>query len=72
MVLKKNTIVWHSEFGYYRFIYRSERSFRLKEDAEVLKTMESWFNAGEYTPMLINYKGKKITIWIKGEYSNVR
>jgi len=71
MVLKKGRAVWHSEFGYYRFIYRSKRCFYLEEDAKILKTMDHWFNAGEYTPMLIDYQNEKITIWIKGEVNNV-
>lgn len=67
-MLKKNTKVWRSEFGYYNFIYRKENDFLiLEENAKIIKIMNYWINTGNYIPMLIEYKNKKITIWIQKE-----
>ena len=68
MKIKKGTVVYLSQFGYYGYIYPVEnKTITLLEDAIVLKRITWWIHDKDYTPFFIEYQGEKKTIWIKTE-----
>ena len=70
MKIRKGTIVFLSEFGYYNFIYpKKNKSITLEEDSIVLKEIIGWIHDQNYLPFLIKYKNELKTIWIKKEDS---
>ena len=70
MKIKKGTIVFLSELGYYNFVYPiKDKSIVLEEDSPVLKRIIGWIHDKDYLPFLIKYKGELKTIWIKKEDS---
>ena len=67
-MLKKGTIVYDWEYGYYNYIYPIEsKKHILEEDAIILKEIKHWIHDRDYQPYYVNYKGRKILVWTKVE-----
>lgn len=68
MKVKKDTVVYLSEFGYYNFIYpNKEKRISLTENCPIIKKIDWWIHDREYMPYLIKYKNKLKTVWIEKE-----